>query len=137
MPKAYCYTIRWRGKANWLQGSEGNIDPVHKSFSHQILPHDPEMRARWGVFSVNARPNFVMRNACAVSALEGDLRPGGCTILWDVPIDGGHLWRYEFIFHRSGKLDKAALETQYTSENSPATRCAARPRIAICKIANR
>jgi phthalate 4,5-dioxygenase len=143
---AYCYTTRWKGNANWLQASEGNIDPVHTSFLHQIMPRDPDMRARWGAFSVNARPevtatetrfgvrlftkrrlpesddmllrvtNFVMPNACAVGGFEGDLGPGGCTMLWDVPIDDEHHWRYEFIFHRSGKLDQATLDAQYASE---------------------
>jgi phthalate 4,5-dioxygenase oxygenase subunit len=145
-PEAFCFTTRWRGNANWLQASEGNIDPVHTSFLHQIVPTDPEMRKRWGVFSVNARPevtveetrfgvrlftkrrlpdsdqmllrvtNFVMPNACAVGGFEGDLGPGGCTMLWDVPIDDEHHWRYEFIFHRSGRLDKATLSAQYASE---------------------
>jgi phenylpropionate dioxygenase-like ring-hydroxylating dioxygenase large terminal subunit len=142
----YRYSTRWKGNANWLQASEGNIDPVHTSFLHQIVPRDPEMRKRWGVFSINARPevsavetrfglrlftkrrlpdsdemllrvtNFVMPNACAVGGFEGDLGPGGCTMLWDVPIDDEHHWRYEFIFHRSGKLDKATLDAQYRSE---------------------
>jgi phthalate 4,5-dioxygenase len=140
------YTTRWRGNSNWLQASEGNIDPVHTSFLHQIQPQDPEMRKRWSAFSVNARPevsavetrfglrlftkrrlpesddmllrvtNFVMPNACAVGGFEGDLGPGGCTMLWDVPIDDEHHWRYEFIFHRSGKLDQATLDEQYRSE---------------------
>jgi phthalate 4,5-dioxygenase oxygenase subunit len=144
--EAYCYATRWKGNANWLQASEGNIDPVHTSFLHQIVPRDPDMRARWGAFSVNARPevsatetrfgvrlftkrrlpesdemllrvtNFVMPNACAVGGFEGDLGPGGCTMLWDVPIDDEHHWRYEFIFHRSGKLDRATLDAQYASE---------------------
>jgi phthalate 4,5-dioxygenase len=142
----YRYTTRWKGNANWLQASEGNIDPVHTSYLHQILPRDPEMRKRWGVFSINARPevsatetrfgvrlftkrrlpdsdqmllrvtNFVMPNACAVGGFEGDLGPGGCTMLWDVPIDDEHHWRYEFIFHRSGKLDIATLDAQYRAE---------------------
>ena len=132
---AFCYATRWQGDANWLQASEGNIDPVHTSFLHQIEPKDPEMRKRWGVFSVNARPevsavetrfgvrlftkrrlpdsddmllrvtNFVMPNACAVGGFEGNLGNGGLTMLWDVPIDDEHHWRYEFIFHSSGKLD--------------------------------
>jgi phenylpropionate dioxygenase-like ring-hydroxylating dioxygenase large terminal subunit len=149
---AYCYTTRWHGESNWLQASEGNIDPVHTSFLHQIEPKDPEMRKRWGVFSVDARPevsavetrfglriftqrrlpdtndvllrvtNFVMPNACAVGGFEGNLGIGGLTMLWDVPIDDEHHWRYEFIFHRSGKLDKATLEAQYASEKLPGDR---------------
>jgi len=37
-------------------------------------------------------------------------------MLWDVPIDDEHHWRYEFIFHRSGQLDKTTLDAQYRSE---------------------
>jgi phthalate 4,5-dioxygenase oxygenase subunit len=145
-PDTYRYTTRWRGDCNWLQASEGNIDPVHTSFLHLIEPTDPEMRARWGIFSVNARPevkvaetrfgvrifterrlpdndevllrvtNFVMPNACAVGGFEGNLGPGGTTMLWDVPIDDEHHWRYEFIFHRSGRLAGHELDAQYRSE---------------------
>jgi phthalate 4,5-dioxygenase oxygenase subunit len=148
----YSFTTRWQGDSNWLQASEGNIDPVHTSFLHQIEPKDPEMRKRWGVFSVNARPevsavetrfgvrlftkrrlpdsddmllrvtNFVMPNACAVGGFEGNLGNGGLTMLWDVPIDDEHHWRYEFIFHRSGKLDTTTLEAQYDSEKVPGDR---------------
>jgi hypothetical protein len=42
-------------------------------------------------------------------------------MLWDVPIDNEHHWRWEFIYHRSGKLDKAALEEQYRSEKIEGT----------------
>jgi phthalate 4,5-dioxygenase oxygenase subunit len=140
------YTCRWFGNCNWLQASEGNIDPVHTSFLHQIELTDPDMKARWGVFSNAARPeisvedtsfgirlntlrsvegsdqksiritNFVMPNACAVGGFEGDLGPGGMTMLWDVPIDNDHHWRWEFIYHRSGQLDKTKLDAQYQSE---------------------
>jgi phthalate 4,5-dioxygenase oxygenase subunit len=66
--------------------------------------------------------NFVMPNACAVGGFEGNLGNGGLTMLWDVPIDDEHHWRYEFIFHRSGNLDTATLEAQYTSEKAPRDR---------------
>ncbi len=142
----HCYTTRWYGSCNWLQASEGNIDPVHTSYLHQLELKDPEMQARWGVFANAARPelsveetrfgvrlytlrdlpggerasiritNFVMPNACAVGGFEGYLGEGGLTMLWDVPIDDEHHWRWEFIFHRSGRLDKQALQRQYDAE---------------------
>ena len=144
----YRYTCRWFGDCNWLQASEGNIDPVHTSYLHQIELTDPAMKARWGVFANAARPqvgveetrfgvrlyttrnfgdngvslrvtNFVMPNACAVGGYEGDLGRGGQTMLWDVPIDNEHHWRWEFIFHRSGKLDKVGLDAQYRAEKIP------------------
>jgi nitrite reductase/ring-hydroxylating ferredoxin subunit len=148
----HCYVTRWMGGCNWLQASEGNIDPVHTSFLHQLELSDPAMKARWGVFSNQARPelsiedtrfgvrlytrramgdgqrhsvrvtNFVMPNACAVGGFEGYLGEGGLTMLWDVPIDDHNHYRWEFIFHRSGTLDKAALEKQYSAEKEEGDR---------------
>jgi hypothetical protein len=110
------------------------------------------MKARWGVFASQARPelsiedtrfgvrlytlratpqpdrksvritNFVMPNACAVGGFEGYLGEGGLTMLWDVPIDDQRHYRWEFIFHRSGKLNKAALEEQYSAEKAEGDR---------------
>lgn len=148
----HCYVTRWLGDCNWLQASEGNIDPVHTSFLHQLELTDPQMQARWGVFSNQARPelsiedtrfgvrlytrrkiadtdrcsvritNFVMPNACAVGGFEGYLGEGGLTMLWDVPIDDEHHYRWEFIYHRSGKLDKQSLQQQYEAEKAEGDR---------------
>jgi nitrite reductase/ring-hydroxylating ferredoxin subunit len=147
----HCYATRWMGGCNWLQASEGNIDPVHTSFLHQLELTDPAMQARWGVFANQARPelsiedtrfgvrlytrralgggrhsvritNFVMPNACAVGGFEGYLGEGGLTMLWDVPIDDHNHYRWEFIFHRSGTLDKSALEKQYSAEKEEGDR---------------
>jgi phthalate 4,5-dioxygenase len=43
-------------------------------------------------------------------------------MLWDVPIDDEHHYRWEFIFHRSGKLNKEALERQYSEEKAEGDR---------------
>lgn len=140
------YSCKWYGDCNWMQASEGNIDPVHTSYLHQLELESEEMKARWGVFSNPVRPelgveetrfgirlftlrdtgtngaksirvtNFVMPNACAVGGFEGYLGDGGLTMLWDVPIDNHSHYRWEFIYHRSGKLDQAALDAQYRSE---------------------
>jgi nitrite reductase/ring-hydroxylating ferredoxin subunit len=148
----YRYTCRWFGDCNWLQASEGNIDPAHTSYLHRLEWSDEAMNARWGVFAIDSRPelsvadtrfgvrlfatralansdsksirvtNFVMPNACAVGGFEGNLGPGGATMLWDVPIDNEHHWRWEFIFHRSGALDKSALDAQYRYEKTDADR---------------
>jgi nitrite reductase/ring-hydroxylating ferredoxin subunit len=148
----HCYTTRWFGDCNWMQASEGNIDPVHTSYLHQLELSSDDMKARWGVFSNQARPelsiedtrfgvrlytirkvdgtdrksiritNFVMPNACAVGGFEGYLGEGGLTMLWDVPIDDQHHWRWEFIFHRSGNLDKGSLAAQYRSEKGEGDR---------------
>ncbi len=146
------YTCRWHGDANWLQASEGNIDPIHTSYLHQMELEDESMKGRWGVFKNPARPelsvaetrfgvrlfttralgnggesaesgeksiritNFVLPNACAVGGFEGYLGDGGATMLWDVPIDNVSHYRWEFIFHKSGQLDRDSLEAQYATE---------------------
>ncbi len=43
-------------------------------------------------------------------------------MLWDVPVDDEHHWRWEFIYHRSGELDKGALDRQYASEKAEGDR---------------
>ena len=43
-------------------------------------------------------------------------------MIWDVPIDNEHHWRWEFIFHRSGALDKPTLDAQYRSEKADGDR---------------
>jgi phthalate 4,5-dioxygenase oxygenase subunit len=146
------YTCKWFGDCNWMQASEGNIDPVHTSYLHQLELKDDTMKARWGVFANSARPelsvaetrfgvrlftlrdvgtngdksirvtNFVMPNACAVGGFEGYLGDGGLTMLWDVPIDNQQHWRWEFIFHRSGKLEKESIEAQYRAEKGDGDR---------------
>jgi phthalate 4,5-dioxygenase len=159
----YRYTCRWFGDCNWLQASEGNIDPVHISYLHQREWTDAAMEARWGVFAINSRAevsvadtrfgvqlftsraiansdsksiritNFVMPNACAVGGFESNLGPGGTTMLWDVPIDNEHHWRWEFIFHRT-----SALSTRSTDlKRLMATGCGGSRRITILRIAVR
>lgn len=35
-PDAYRFSARWLSNCNWLQASEGNVDPVHTSFLHAL-----------------------------------------------------------------------------------------------------
>ena len=95
---------------NARTGSERSRDAFRRASVHetQAPPDSGDMLLRV--------TNFVMPNACAVGGFEGNLGDGGLTMLWDVPIDDEHHWRYEFIFHRSGNLDTATLEAQYESE---------------------
>jgi phenylpropionate dioxygenase-like ring-hydroxylating dioxygenase large terminal subunit len=36
VPEEYRYSIRWHSSCNYLQGNEGNIDPVHTSYLHRF-----------------------------------------------------------------------------------------------------
>lgn len=147
-PEAYRYTARWLSHCNWMQGNEGNVDPVHTSYLHRFALGDEVERKRLGVFTVDTAPeltvedtrfgmrvytdrrgadgvrilritNLLMPNGCAISGFEANLGPGGCSMFWHVPIDDGQHWRYEFSFHRSGKFPKDAIAAQYATEKLP------------------
>jgi phthalate 4,5-dioxygenase oxygenase subunit len=51
VPAEYRYVNKLYSECNYLQGNEGNIDPVHLSFLHRMLQDDPE-RARRGLRDV-------------------------------------------------------------------------------------
>ena len=108
---------------NYLQGNEGNFDPLHLSFLHQLRSDDPEspqsLNAECRSPSIEAEEtdygvriycvrqvhgdrnyvrvtNFVLPNLCAVSGTAD-----GYQTLWHVPIDDTHHWRYMIWFSRS------------------------------------
>jgi phthalate 4,5-dioxygenase oxygenase subunit len=157
VPEAYRFTARWFAHCNWLQGNEGNIDPIHTSYLHRFELEDDVERARLGAFHVDNAPqltvedtrfglriytdrripnsdqrilritNHVMPNACAIGGNEASLGPGGCSMFWHVPIDDEHHWRFEFIFHAKGPLPKDAMAAQYASEKDAEDRPVRRP----------
>jgi phenylpropionate dioxygenase-like ring-hydroxylating dioxygenase large terminal subunit len=112
---------------NYLQGNEGNIDPVHISFLHRIndrnRPQDEIKRrdiaptidvelTNFGlrVYALrNAGPeeqlvritNFIMPN---LAAFNGPMEGQGYSVNWHVPIDDTHHWKYSFIFSRKQAL---------------------------------
>ena len=143
VPDAHVAANRWLSNCNYLQGSEGNIDPVHTSYLHRFDPQkqDGERRALQAVYVGNSRPvlsiedtrfgvrifserafadgkrvlrvtNFVMPNNSAI----GSGTRGSCTMLWHVPIDDTHHWRFEFFSHPRETLNKEAMERRIDSE---------------------
>jgi phenylpropionate dioxygenase-like ring-hydroxylating dioxygenase large terminal subunit len=145
------YTARWLANCNWLQGNEGNIDPIHTSYLHRFELTDAVEKARMGVFHIDHAPelsiedtrfglrvytqrqmpdsddfilritNQVMPNACAINGAEANAGPGGCSMFWHVPIDDEHHWRFEFTFHVKG-VPKETMTAQYASEKDAADR---------------
>jgi phthalate 4,5-dioxygenase oxygenase subunit len=57
-PDAYRFVSRWESNCNYLQGNEGNIDPVHTSFLHrQDLSDATDLRQKsLSVFGVDSTP---------------------------------------------------------------------------------
>jgi phenylpropionate dioxygenase-like ring-hydroxylating dioxygenase large terminal subunit len=145
VPDAHVVANRWLSNCNFLQGSEGNIDPVHTSYLHRFDPQKQEgdRRALQAVYVGDSRPivsiedtrfgvrifserhfadgkrvlrvtNFVMPNNSAI----GSGTRGSCTMLWHVPIDDTHHWRFEFFSHPRETFDKEAMERRIDSERA-------------------
>jgi len=67
-PDEYRFTFRWHSDCNYLQGNEGNIDPVHTSYLHAFRP-DADSRVdalRTGItqdiFGVDTAPSIDLRD---------------------------------------------------------------------------
>ncbi|MBM2812781.1 MAG: phthalate 4,5-dioxygenase [Chloroflexi bacterium] len=111
---------------NYLQGNEGNLDPVHLSFLHQLTIDEPESGRAYNaqcrqpaietedtefgvriyaVRSVSGErnyvrvTNFILPNFSAVTG-----NTDGYTVNWHVPIDDEHHWRYFIRFSRTQPL---------------------------------
>jgi phthalate 4,5-dioxygenase oxygenase subunit len=150
-PEPYRMITRWYSNCNWMQGSEGNIDPVHTSYLHRFGLDVPPDKTRLGVFASDGAPdldveetrfglriyadrkiadstdhylritNFVMPNTCAINGAEADLGPGGCGMSWNVPIDDEHHWRYSFTFHAKAPMAKDRMSKFQDAEKIEGT----------------
>src|SRR6266542_1936892 len=123
VPEEYRANAKVFQDDNYLQGNEGNFDPAHLSFLHQLNSDDPESpqslnaecrsphieaeETDYGVRIYCVRQvhgdrnyvritNFMLPNLCAVSGTSD-----GYQVLWHVPIDDTHHWRYMIWFSRS------------------------------------
>jgi phthalate 4,5-dioxygenase len=153
VPAANSFANRWLSNCNYLQGSEGNIDPIHTSYLHRFEPDRAGLRRDLqAVFVGDARPtlsiedtrfgvrifaerktapgrkvlrvtNFVMPNNSAI----GSGPRGSCTMLWHVPIDDTHHWRFEFFSHPTQPMDKAAFEVRIDDERAEGYRAKRNP----------
>ena len=62
-PDAYRFTSRWESDCNYLQGNEGNIDPVHTSYLHRLdLSKVEPFRTSLRVFSVDSAPKLSVQS---------------------------------------------------------------------------
>jgi phenylpropionate dioxygenase-like ring-hydroxylating dioxygenase large terminal subunit len=133
-PEDYRFTGKIFQECNFLQAVEGNLDPVHVPFLHQIfrragadapravrpvrLAMDVEetdfgvrvMRVdQNGPDRIHARStHFVLPNLCPIPAGSTD----GYTVNWHVPIDDATHWKYVLQFKRTEPLDVASLRNE-------------------------
>lgn len=83
-PVEYVFTHRWQSNCNYLQGNEGNIDPVHTSYLHSFKV-EPDARSdalRTGVtqdiFGVDTAPRIAIRDSrWGLRILTDRKMPGG------------------------------------------------------------
>ncbi|HEX3972071.1 MAG TPA: Rieske 2Fe-2S domain-containing protein [Stellaceae bacterium] len=63
-PDEYRIAWRWRVRCNYLQGNEGNIDPIHTSYLHRFeLDKDTSnLRNSISVFQVDGAPKLAIQN---------------------------------------------------------------------------
>jgi len=139
-PPEYRICTRWYTHCNFLQGNEGNLDPVHTSYLHRFSdPGNPNEKQLNEIFQADTAPrlsvydtaygfrilaeratgnaarrilrvtNFIMPNGSMVNGFDTPLGPGGASLLWHVPIDDTHHWRFEYTFHSKKPLDKAYI----------------------------
>ncbi|MGH6990021.1 MAG: Rieske 2Fe-2S domain-containing protein [Stellaceae bacterium] len=154
VPEANRVANRWLSNCNFLQGSEGNIDPVHTSYLHRFDParQAGERQALQAVYVGDSRPNVsimdtrfgvrifaerkvapgkkVLRVTNFVmpnnSAIGSGTR-GSCTMLWHVPIDDTNHWRFEFFSHPRQSMDHAAMERRIDAERAEGYRARRNP----------
>ena len=131
VPRENRFVTKLFSDCNYLQGNEGNQDPVHLSFLHTINtasarasnPLQGRERApriecettEWGVRIYAIRgdgadsrfvriSNAILPNLTCFAGGPSD----GHSVNWHVPIDDTHHWKYTFIFRRGGPLDQQA-----------------------------
>jgi phenylpropionate dioxygenase-like ring-hydroxylating dioxygenase large terminal subunit len=129
MPDDHRFVTKTHQECNYLQGNEGNIDPVHLSFLHRInsdtdaaaytagdlRPTIDIEETSYGVRIYSVRTvgadqryvrvsNFVMPNLAAV--------PGGGNGFianWHVPIDDTNHWRFDIRVSVGVPMDREAM----------------------------
>lgn len=125
VPPDHVYSTKLFNDSNYLQGNEGNIDPVHLSFLHRkinagdlterdLAPKIEVEITDFGVRIYTLRKaeadksylrvsNFIYPN---LSSFPGGVGRNGYSVNWHVAIDDTHHWKYTFTFDRDKPLDK-------------------------------
>jgi phenylpropionate dioxygenase-like ring-hydroxylating dioxygenase large terminal subunit len=126
----YVFASKSHSECNYIQGNEGNFDPQHLSFLHQIFkPGEVDFRqayhaadvcptidpveTEFGMHLYAIRKvgddrhfvkvrSFVMPAAGAV----GSRGEAGYNVNWHVPIDDENHWRYSIVFSRDQAIDR-------------------------------
>jgi len=148
------FMVRSLERCNWLQGLEGDLDPYHLSFLHLAMKADiqaargtrdaqhyeffrrgiPRMEIEFTEFGVRIYgmrdldnqaylriSNYIAPNIAAVAGgAEGD----GYMMVWHVPIDDEHHFKYRLDFRRTEQPPRFDSQIQWTpgAENLPPRR---------------
>ncbi len=125
-------------QCSYLQGNEGNQDPIHLSFLHRVTRGIPDDRALqqnrladdinpridlevtdWGVRIYAIRDagtdsqyvrltNTVLPNFTCFRGSEGE-KSDGYSVNWHVSIDDTHHWKYTFMFRGDKPIDQSSV----------------------------
>jgi hypothetical protein len=62
-PEEFRFTCRWHSSCNYLQGNEGNLDPVHTSYLHRydLAEANSYSKTSVSVFAVDTAPRLSVR----------------------------------------------------------------------------
>ena len=141
VPADYRINTKVFQDCNYLQGNEGNIDPVHLSFLHRMRADGEESAQAYN--TEDTRPiieveetayglriycvrsvkggrhyvrvtNYLLPNASAVSGTSE-----GYTVNWHVPIDDTHHWRHMIRFSRTQPMDQGGRWMGRSEEVTP------------------
>jgi phenylpropionate dioxygenase-like ring-hydroxylating dioxygenase large terminal subunit len=129
-PAEHRFVTKLFQDCNYLQGNEGNQDPVHLSFLHRVnfaersnalmagdvAPQIDLEITDWGVRIYAIRragpdqryvriTNTVLPNFTCFRGSEGE-NSGGYSVNWHVPIDDTHHWKYTFMWRRNTPINK-------------------------------
>lgn len=133
-PDDFRFNTKIYQECNYLQAAEGNLDPVHVPFLHQVFRRSGDGAPRgvrpvrlaveaeetdFGVRlmrvdqtspeTIHARTTqFVLPNICPIPAGSTD----GYTVNWHVPIDDGSHWKYVIQFKRESPIDAGGLRRE-------------------------
>ena len=144
VPDAYRFVWKHSNECSYLQGNEGNIDPVHLSYLHRFRQNeytDRDVRFMLEGVTKDTAPLleveeadfglriFTVRHADDdvyvrvthfimpnLCAVAGFTSDDGYLINWHVPIDDEHHWKFSISFRRSEPLDLDLLRGLWERE---------------------
>ena len=128
--KGHIFVTKLFHECNYLQGNEGNYDPIHVGILHRNLQRDhlvwtPPSVIDAEITSFGLRQyalrkteqdnyylrvlNFIYPSMSAFAIGRRGEKGNIVSVNWHVPIDNTHHWKYVFYYDKDALIDKDAL----------------------------